>query len=96
MLCVVEEASTVAVVERSTGFRGRYLVLGGRLSPLEGIGPDSFGSTCSGAGGDGAVLEVILATNPSLEGEATATYIQEMLPAPRCGSAVGPRFAARR
>jgi recombination protein RecR len=80
VICVVEEASTVAIVERSTGFRGRYVVLGGRLSPLEGIGPEQLRFDLLRRRIDeGAVLEVILATNPSLEGEATATYIQEML-----------------
>ena len=80
VICVVEEASTVAVVERATGFRGRYVVLGGRLSPLEGIGPEQlrFGLLRRRIE-EGSVREVILATNPSLEGEATATYIQEML-----------------
>lgn len=80
VLCVVEEASTVAAVERSTGFRGRYLVLGGRLSPLEGIGPDQLRlALLQRRVAEGAVREVILATNPSLEGEATATYIHHLL-----------------
>jgi recombination protein RecR len=80
VLCVVEEASVVAVVERATGFRGRYLVLGGRLSPLEGLGPERLRLDLLRrrvAGGE--VREVILATNPSLEGEATATYIHHLL-----------------
>lgn len=80
VLCVVEEPSTVAVVDRSTDFRGRYHVLGGRLSPLDGIGPEALRL-------DGlvrrvrehGVREVILATNPSMEGEVTATYIQQLL-----------------
>jgi recombination protein RecR len=80
LLCVVEEASTVAIVERATGFRGRYLVLGGRLSPLEGIGPEQLRMTLlKQRVAAGIVREVILATNPSLEGEATATYIQHLL-----------------
>ncbi len=80
VLCVVEDAAAVAVVDRATGFRGRYHVLGGRLSPLDGIGPEALR-----IGGlldrvrDGGVLEVILATNPSMEGEVTATYIQQLL-----------------
>ncbi|HLG06869.1 MAG TPA: recombination mediator RecR [Gemmatimonadales bacterium] len=81
ILCVVEEASTVAAVER-TGFKGRYVVLGGRLSPLSGVGPDRLRLDLLARrvrGGDGQVREVILATNPSLEGEATATYIQQLL-----------------
>ena len=80
VLCVVEDAAAVAVVDRATGFRGRYHVLGGRLSPLDGIGPEALRI----AGlvervRDGGVLEVILATNPSMEGEVTATYIQQLL-----------------
>ncbi|HEV8151077.1 MAG TPA: recombination mediator RecR [Gemmatimonadales bacterium] len=80
LLCVVEDASTVAAVERSTGFKGRYLVLGGRLSPLEGIGPEQLRmALLKRRVAEGAVREVILATNPSLEGEATATYIHHLL-----------------
>jgi recombination protein RecR len=80
LLCVVEEASTVGVVERATAFKGRYLVLGGRLSPLEGIGPEQLRmALLKQRVGAGTVREVILATNPSLEGEATATYIQHLL-----------------
>ncbi|MGQ0703360.1 MAG: recombination mediator RecR [Gemmatimonadales bacterium] len=79
VLCVVEEASTVMAVER-TGFKGQYLVLGGRLSPLAGIGPEQLRMNLLKARvGKGDVREVILATNPSLEGEATATYIQQLL-----------------
>ena len=80
MLCVVEEPSTVTLVERSTGYRGRYLVLGGRLSPLEGVGPDQLriGLLKRKMTG-GEIREVIMATNPSLEGEATATFIQQLL-----------------
>lgn len=80
VLCIVEEASTVAVVERFTGFKGRYLVLGGRLSPLEGMGPEQLRiALLKRRIASGAVREVILATNPSLEGEATATYIHHLL-----------------
>lgn len=80
ILCVVEEPSAVPVVERATGFRGRYLVLGGRLSPLEGVGPEQLRlELLRRRVADGAVREVILATNPSLEGEATATYIHQLL-----------------
>lgn len=80
LLCVVEEPSAVAVVERGTGFRGRYVVLGGRLSPLEGRGPESLRVDLVTARIDaGGVREVILATNPSVEGEATATYVQQVL-----------------
>lgn len=80
LLCVVEEPAAVLVVERATGFRGRYLVLGGRLSPIEGVGPERLRLDLLRkrlAGGE--VREVILATNPSLEGEATATLIQQLL-----------------
>jgi recombination protein RecR len=80
LLCVVEEASTLAVVDRSTDFRGRYHVLGGRLSPLEGIGPESLRiDRLLRRVEEGGVREVILATNPSMEGEVTATYIQQLL-----------------
>lgn len=80
LLCVVEEASTVQVVDRSTDFRGRYHVLGGRLSPLEGIGPESLRlENLVARVRDGGIREVILATNPSMEGEVTATYIQQLL-----------------
>lgn len=80
LLCVVEEPSAVAVLERAGVYRGRYLVLGGRLSPLEGIGPDALriGLLTRRLDG-GGVAEVILATNSSLEGEATATYLQQLL-----------------
>ncbi len=80
LVCVVEEPSTVAVVERSTDFRGRYHVLGGHLSPLDGIGPESLRvDRLVERVGQGGVREVILATNPSMEGEVTATYIQQLL-----------------
>ena len=82
LLCVVEEASAVAVVDRSTEFRGRYHVLGGRLSPLDGVGPEALriDQLVRRVREDG-VREVILATNPSMEGEVTATYIQQLLSA---------------
>ncbi len=80
VLCVVEEASTVGILDRSTDFRGRYHVLGGRLSPLDGIGPESLRlDALVRRVNEGAVREVILATNPSMEGEVTATYIQQLL-----------------
>ena len=80
VLCVVEEASTLAVVDRSTDFRGRYHVLGGRLSPLEGIGPESLRiDRLLHRVEESGIREVILATNPSMEGEVTATYIQQLL-----------------
>ncbi len=80
VLCVVEEASTVSVVDRSTDFRGRYHVLGGHLSPLDGIGPDSLRlDHLVRRVREGGVREVILATNPSMEGEVTATYVQQLV-----------------
>jgi recombination protein RecR len=80
LLCVVEEASAVGVVERSAEFRGHYHVLGGRLSPLDGIGPEALRlDRLVQRVREGAVREVILATNPSMEGEVTATYIQQLL-----------------
>ena len=80
VVCVVEEPSTVGVVDRATDFRGRYHVLGGHLSPLDGIGPESLRlDSLVHRVRDGGVREVILATNPSMEGEVTATYIQQLL-----------------
>jgi len=81
LLCVVEEASDVTAIERAGRFPGRYHVLGGRLSPLEGVGPEALridrlvARVTNGAG----VREVIVATNPSMEGEVTATYLQQAL-----------------
>jgi len=80
VLCVVEEASAVSLVDRATDFKGRYHVLGGHLSPLDGVGPEALRLdrlVCRV--GEGSVREVILATNPSMEGEVTATYIQQLL-----------------
>jgi recombination protein RecR len=80
LVCVVEEAGAVGVVERATEFRGRYHVLGGRLSPLDGVGPESLRlDRLVRRVQEGGVREVILATNPSMEGEVTATYIQQLL-----------------
>jgi recombination protein RecR len=80
LVCVVEEPATILAVERSGGFRGRYQVLGGRLAPLEGIGPDQLrtGPLMTQVKG-GGVREVILATNPSIEGEATASWLAGLL-----------------
>src|SRR5256886_13667321 len=79
LLCVVEEASDVTAIERAGRFRGRYHVLGGRLSPLEGVGPealhlDRLMERVANGGGAG-LREVIIATNPSMEGDVTATYL---------------------
>ena len=80
LICVVEEASDIGAIERAGEFRGTYHVLGGRISPLDGVGPEDLRITqlVERAGG-GAVREVIVATNPSLEGEATALYVQRQL-----------------
>jgi recombination protein RecR len=76
LLCVVESPADVVAVEQSAGFGGRYFVLMGHLSPLDGIGPDELGLDQLAARLDeGAVEEVILATNPTVEGEATAHFI---------------------
>jgi recombination protein RecR len=76
----VEEASDLHVVERCTDYRGRYHVLGGRLSPLEGVGPEALRmERLLDRVRAGGVREVILATNPSMEGEVTATYVQQLL-----------------
>lgn len=79
-LCVVEEAADIASIERAGEYRGRFHVLGGRLSPLDGVGPDdlAIAPLLARIAPEG-VREVILATNPSLEGEATALYVQRQL-----------------
>ncbi|HEY9517565.1 MAG TPA: recombination mediator RecR [Gemmatimonadaceae bacterium] len=85
LLCVVEEASDIGAIERAGEFRGVYHVLGGRLSPLDGIGPEELSVqqlltrvTRVNEDREG-IREVIIATNPSLEGEATALYVQRQL-----------------
>ena len=90
LICVVEQASDIGAIERAGEFRGLYHVLGGRLSPLDGVGPADLTVEAlvqraspggpDGVGGAGVVVrEVILATNPSLEGEATALFVQTQL-----------------
>jgi recombination protein RecR len=82
MICVVEQASDIGAIERAGEFRGLYHVLGGRLSPLDGVSPDDLtvGALIDRIDAQGdAVREVIIATNPSLEGEATALYVQGQL-----------------
>jgi len=82
LICAVEEAADIGAIERAGEFRGVYHVLGGRLSPLDGIGPDDLTVPQLVARvAAGQVREVILATNPSLEGEATALYVQRQLAA---------------
>ena len=80
VICVVEEASDIGAIERAGEYRGHYHVLGGRLSPLDGITPDDLTvAPLVRRIESGGVHEVILATNPSLEGEATALYVQRQL-----------------
>ena len=80
IICVVEEPENVTAIEKTHGFKGKYHVLMGALSPLHGVGPDDLKIrgllTRVGAGG---VEEVILATNPNVEGEATAIYLAKLL-----------------
>jgi recombination protein RecR len=80
VICAVEEASDIGAIERAGEFRGVYHVLGGRLSPLDGVGPDDLTiRTLVERVERTGVREVIIATNPSLEGEATALYLQRQL-----------------
>lgn len=80
VICVVEEASDISAIERAGEFRGVYHVLGGRLSPLDGVGPEDLAmQLLVDRVASGETREVILATNPSLEGEATALFVQRQL-----------------
>jgi len=80
MICVVEESKDVAAIEKIREFRGRYHVLGGAISPMDGVGPENLRITELMARlADGAVSELILATDPNLEGEATATYLARLV-----------------
>jgi recombination protein RecR len=83
VICVVEEAKDVAAIERTREFRGLYHVLGGALSPIDGIGPDDlrFAQLVQRLA-DSSITEVIIATDPNLEGEATATYLTRLLVQP--------------
>ena len=79
-ICVVEESKDVQAIEKTREFRGRYHVLGGAISPIEGIGPENLRiKELMTRLADGAVTEVILATDPNLEGEATATYLARLI-----------------
>ncbi len=80
VLCVVEEPKDVVAIERTREFRGRYHVLGGAISPIEGVGPDDLRvRELLQRLRDGTVTELILATDPNLEGEATATYLARLI-----------------
>jgi recombination protein RecR len=83
MICVVEEAKDVLAIERTREYRGYYHVLGGAISPIDGIGPDDPRiSSLMTRLADSSVTEVIIATDPNLEGEATATYLSRLLVQP--------------
>lgn len=83
LICVVEEAKDVLAIERTREYRGRYHVLGGAISPIDGIGPDDLRiSELLARLADSSVTEVIIATDPNLEGEATATYLSRLLVQP--------------
>jgi recombination protein RecR len=80
VICVVEEPKDVVAIEKTREFRGRYHVLGGAISPIEGVGPDDLRiRELMARLADGAVTELILATDPNLEGEATATYLARLV-----------------
>ena len=84
LICVVEEPKDVVAIERTRQFRGLYHVLGGAISPIDGIGPDDLSIPAlmrriGDATGDDQIREVIIATDPNLEGEATAAYLSRLL-----------------
>ena len=80
LICVVEDAKDVSAIERTREFRGLYHVLGGAISPIAGVGPDDLRiAQLMTRLADGTVQEVIIATNPNLEGEATASYLSRLL-----------------
>lgn len=79
VICVVEQAMDVAALEKAEGFNGLFHVLGGRLSPLDGIGPDDLKIKELLHRLESEVTEIILATNPNVEGEATASYLSRLL-----------------
>ncbi len=79
LLCVVESPVDLAAIEQATGYRGQYFVLHGRLSPLDGLGPEELGlAQLAQRLGEGEVEELIVATNPTVEGEATAHYLAQL------------------
>lgn len=80
VICVVEEPKDVAAIEKIREFRGRYHVLGGAISPIDGVGPEDLRiAELMARLADGAITELILATDPNLEGEATATYLARLV-----------------
>jgi len=80
VICVVEEPKDVVAIEKTHEFHGRYHVLGGAISPIEGVGPDDLRlRELMTRLADGAVTELIIATDPNLEGEATATYLARLI-----------------
>lgn len=80
LMCVVESPADVVAIEQSGGYRGRYFVLMGHLSPLDGVGPEQLGIREFEASlEEGEIAEVILATNPTVEGEATAHFLSELV-----------------
>ena len=82
LICVVEESKDVVAIERTRQFRGLYHVLGGAISPIDGIGPDDLSiPALMRRIGDADIKEVIIATDPNLEGEATAAYLSRLLAA---------------
>ncbi|MHA3683294.1 recombination mediator RecR [Leucobacter sp. HY1910] len=82
LICVVEESKDVVAIERTRQFRGLYHVLGGAISPIDGIGPDDLSiPALMRRIGDADIKEVIIATDPNLEGEATAAYLSRLLTA---------------
>jgi recombination protein RecR len=79
VLCIVESPTELAAIEQATGYRGQYFVLMGRLSPLDGLGPEELGlGLLAERLAEGEVEELILATNPTVEGEATAHYLAQL------------------
>jgi recombination protein RecR len=80
VICVVEEPKDVAAIEKIREFRGRYHVLGGAISPIDGVGPEDLRiKELMARLADGTITELILATDPNLEGEATATYLARLI-----------------
>jgi recombination protein RecR len=79
VLCVVESPTDLVAIEQATGYRGQYFVLMGRLSPLDGLGPEELGlAQLTQRLGEGEIEEMIIATNPTVEGEATAHYLAQL------------------